>query len=186
MWGHTGTWGDTWEHMGTHWGDMGTTRNVFEGVCASPISCAIILGTFAVQVLIVQFGGSPSAAPPSALSSGSGASSWAWGSWSGARCCCVSRAGRAVPLPRGLRGRSAPGPGGAGRGRAAPGEGAVGAGPEPRPDPDAGGPRLPQQFGGGSSPPAPAGPSPGHPRGGGSFRGAPHAELIFGDTRDIP
>ncbi|RMC22749.1 hypothetical protein DUI87_00249 [Hirundo rustica rustica] len=47
-------------------------RNVFEGVCANPIFCAIVLGTFAVQVLIVQFGGKPFSCSP--LS----AEQWLW------------------------------------------------------------------------------------------------------------
>ncbi|XP_041854174.1 plasma membrane calcium-transporting ATPase 1-like [Melanotaenia boesemani] len=34
-------------------------RNVFEGVFKNPIFCSIILGTFVVQLLIVQFGGKP-------------------------------------------------------------------------------------------------------------------------------
>ncbi|XP_072242577.1 plasma membrane calcium-transporting ATPase 1-like [Leuresthes tenuis] len=34
-------------------------RNVFEGVYSNPIFCSIILGTFVVQLLIVQFGGKP-------------------------------------------------------------------------------------------------------------------------------
>ncbi|XP_054632680.1 plasma membrane calcium-transporting ATPase 1-like isoform X2 [Dunckerocampus dactyliophorus] len=34
-------------------------RNVFEGVFNNPIFCAIVLGTFLIQVLIVQFGGKP-------------------------------------------------------------------------------------------------------------------------------
>ncbi|KAM4573219.1 plasma membrane calcium-transporting ATPase 1-like [Odontesthes bonariensis] len=34
-------------------------RNVFEGVHNNPIFCSIILGTFVVQLVIVQFGGKP-------------------------------------------------------------------------------------------------------------------------------
>ncbi|XP_068856089.1 LOW QUALITY PROTEIN: plasma membrane calcium-transporting ATPase 3-like, partial [Aphelocoma coerulescens] len=47
-------------------------RNVFEGVCGNPIFCAIVLGTFGVQVLIVQFGGKPFSCSP--LS----AEQWLW------------------------------------------------------------------------------------------------------------
>ncbi|XP_057693208.1 plasma membrane calcium-transporting ATPase 1-like isoform X2 [Corythoichthys intestinalis] len=34
-------------------------RNVFDGVLDNPIFCSIVLGTFLIQVLIVQFGGKP-------------------------------------------------------------------------------------------------------------------------------
>ncbi|XP_061898987.1 plasma membrane calcium-transporting ATPase 1-like isoform X1 [Entelurus aequoreus] len=34
-------------------------RNVFQGVFKNPIFCSIVLGTFLIQVLIVQFGGKP-------------------------------------------------------------------------------------------------------------------------------
>ncbi|XP_054476775.1 plasma membrane calcium-transporting ATPase 1-like [Anoplopoma fimbria] len=34
-------------------------RNVFEGVLNNPIFCTIILGTFLIQIVIVQFGGKP-------------------------------------------------------------------------------------------------------------------------------
>uniref|UniRef100_A0A3P8X618 Calcium-transporting ATPase n=1 Tax=Cynoglossus semilaevis TaxID=244447 RepID=A0A3P8X618_CYNSE len=34
-------------------------RNVFEGVYRNPIFCSIILGTFVIQIVIVQFGGKP-------------------------------------------------------------------------------------------------------------------------------
>ncbi|KAM9855087.1 plasma membrane calcium-transporting ATPase 1-like isoform 2-T2 [Aulostomus maculatus] len=34
-------------------------RNVFEGVFNNPIFCSIVLGTFLVQIFIVQFGGKP-------------------------------------------------------------------------------------------------------------------------------
>uniref|UniRef100_A0A674H5E4 Calcium-transporting ATPase n=1 Tax=Taeniopygia guttata TaxID=59729 RepID=A0A674H5E4_TAEGU len=50
-------------------------RNVFEGVCANPTFCTIVLGTFTVQVghvLIVQFGGKPFSCSP--LS----AEQWLW------------------------------------------------------------------------------------------------------------
>ncbi|XP_064331518.1 plasma membrane calcium-transporting ATPase 3 isoform X3 [Phalacrocorax carbo] len=47
-------------------------RNVFDGICASPIFCSIVLGTFAVQIIIVQFGGKPFSCSP--LS----AEQWLW------------------------------------------------------------------------------------------------------------
>ncbi|XP_051916328.1 plasma membrane calcium-transporting ATPase 1-like isoform X1 [Hippocampus zosterae] len=34
-------------------------RNVFDGVLSNPIFCSIVVGTFLIQVLIVQFGGKP-------------------------------------------------------------------------------------------------------------------------------
>ncbi|XP_032378790.1 plasma membrane calcium-transporting ATPase 1 [Etheostoma spectabile] len=34
-------------------------RNVFEGVFNNPIFCSIVLGTFIIQIVIVQFGGKP-------------------------------------------------------------------------------------------------------------------------------
>ncbi|XP_061642382.1 plasma membrane calcium-transporting ATPase 1-like isoform X1 [Phyllopteryx taeniolatus] len=34
-------------------------RNVFEGVYRNPIFCGVVLGTFALQIVIVQFGGKP-------------------------------------------------------------------------------------------------------------------------------
>ncbi|XP_019716045.1 plasma membrane calcium-transporting ATPase 1-like isoform X1 [Hippocampus comes] len=34
-------------------------RNVFEGVYRNPIFCSVVLGTFALQIVIVQFGGKP-------------------------------------------------------------------------------------------------------------------------------
>ncbi|KAM8861779.1 plasma membrane calcium-transporting ATPase 1-like [Synchiropus picturatus] len=34
-------------------------RNVFEGMFNNPIFCSIVLGTFVIQILIVQFGGKP-------------------------------------------------------------------------------------------------------------------------------
>ncbi|XP_070827758.1 plasma membrane calcium-transporting ATPase 1-like isoform X2 [Chaetodon trifascialis] len=34
-------------------------RNVFEGVFNNPIFCSIVLGTFLIQIIIVQFGGKP-------------------------------------------------------------------------------------------------------------------------------
>ncbi|XP_068104447.1 plasma membrane calcium-transporting ATPase 3 isoform X3 [Hyperolius riggenbachi] len=39
-------------------------RNVFDGIFANPIFCSIVLGTFAVQILIVQFGGKPFSCTP--------------------------------------------------------------------------------------------------------------------------
>ncbi|XP_015198206.1 plasma membrane calcium-transporting ATPase 4 isoform X2 [Lepisosteus oculatus] len=34
-------------------------RNVFEGIYRNPIFCAVVIGTFACQIIIVQFGGKP-------------------------------------------------------------------------------------------------------------------------------
>ncbi|XP_026077096.1 plasma membrane calcium-transporting ATPase 1-like isoform X5 [Carassius auratus] len=34
-------------------------RNVFEGIYRNPIFCCVVLGTFALQIVIVQFGGKP-------------------------------------------------------------------------------------------------------------------------------
>ncbi|XP_066436764.1 plasma membrane calcium-transporting ATPase 3 isoform X1 [Eleutherodactylus coqui] len=39
-------------------------RNVFDGIFANPIFCSIVLGTFAVQIFIVQFGGKPFSCSP--------------------------------------------------------------------------------------------------------------------------
>ncbi|KAM9859491.1 plasma membrane calcium-transporting ATPase 2 isoform 8-T8 [Aulostomus maculatus] len=39
-------------------------RNVFEGIFRNPIFCTIVFGTFAVQILIVQFGGKPFSCQP--------------------------------------------------------------------------------------------------------------------------
>ncbi|XP_073496035.1 plasma membrane calcium-transporting ATPase 3 isoform X2 [Phyllobates terribilis] len=39
-------------------------RNVFDGIFANPIFCSIVLGTFGVQILIVQFGGKPFSCSP--------------------------------------------------------------------------------------------------------------------------
>uniref|UniRef100_A0A8C9TE98 Calcium-transporting ATPase n=1 Tax=Scleropages formosus TaxID=113540 RepID=A0A8C9TE98_SCLFO len=39
-------------------------RNVFDGIFSNPIFCSIVLGTFAVQVVIVQFGGKPFSCAP--------------------------------------------------------------------------------------------------------------------------
>ncbi|KAF0034473.1 hypothetical protein F2P81_012231 [Scophthalmus maximus] len=39
-------------------------RNVFHGILRNPIFCSIVLGTFGVQILIVQFGGKPFSCKP--------------------------------------------------------------------------------------------------------------------------
>ncbi|XP_019132854.1 plasma membrane calcium-transporting ATPase 2 isoform X1 [Larimichthys crocea] len=39
-------------------------RNVFEGIFRNPIFCSIVFGTFAVQIVIVQFGGKPFSCQP--------------------------------------------------------------------------------------------------------------------------
>ncbi|XP_005950708.2 plasma membrane calcium-transporting ATPase 3b [Haplochromis burtoni] len=39
-------------------------RNVFDGIFSNPIFCSIVLGTFAVQIVIVQFGGKPFSCQP--------------------------------------------------------------------------------------------------------------------------
>ncbi|XP_071774824.1 plasma membrane calcium-transporting ATPase 3b isoform X2 [Centroberyx gerrardi] len=39
-------------------------RNVFDGIFGNPIFCSIVLGTFAVQVVIVQWGGKPFSCAP--------------------------------------------------------------------------------------------------------------------------
>ncbi|XP_073447008.1 plasma membrane calcium-transporting ATPase 3 isoform X2 [Dendrobates tinctorius] len=39
-------------------------RNVFDGIFANPIFCSIVLGTFGVQIIIVQFGGKPFSCSP--------------------------------------------------------------------------------------------------------------------------
>ncbi|XP_030639397.1 plasma membrane calcium-transporting ATPase 3a isoform X3 [Chanos chanos] len=39
-------------------------RNVFDGIFGNPIFCGIVLGTFAVQIVIVQFGGKPFSCAP--------------------------------------------------------------------------------------------------------------------------
>ncbi|XP_054976089.1 plasma membrane calcium-transporting ATPase 3 isoform X2 [Sorex araneus] len=39
-------------------------RNVFRGVFSNPIFCGIVLGTFAIQIIIVQFGGKPFSCSP--------------------------------------------------------------------------------------------------------------------------
>ncbi|XP_072482869.1 plasma membrane calcium-transporting ATPase 3 isoform X10 [Notamacropus eugenii] len=39
-------------------------RNVFEGIFSNPIFCSIVLGTFGIQIVIVQFGGKPFSCAP--------------------------------------------------------------------------------------------------------------------------
>ncbi|KAL7398743.1 hypothetical protein ABVT39_014542 [Epinephelus coioides] len=39
-------------------------RNVFDGIFANPIFCTIVVGTFAVQIVIVQWGGKPFSCAP--------------------------------------------------------------------------------------------------------------------------
>ncbi|XP_018581260.1 plasma membrane calcium-transporting ATPase 3b isoform X2 [Scleropages formosus] len=39
-------------------------RNVFDGIFSNPIFCSIVLGTFGVQIVIVQFGGKPFSCAP--------------------------------------------------------------------------------------------------------------------------
>ncbi|XP_038146055.1 plasma membrane calcium-transporting ATPase 2 isoform X1 [Cyprinodon tularosa] len=39
-------------------------RNVFEGIFRNPIFCSIVFGTFAIQIVIVQFGGKPFSCQP--------------------------------------------------------------------------------------------------------------------------
>uniref|UniRef100_A0A672NKB8 Calcium-transporting ATPase n=1 Tax=Sinocyclocheilus grahami TaxID=75366 RepID=A0A672NKB8_SINGR len=39
-------------------------RNVFDGIFGNPIFCSIVLGTFGVQIVIVQFGGKPFSCAP--------------------------------------------------------------------------------------------------------------------------
>ncbi|XP_053150614.1 plasma membrane calcium-transporting ATPase 2 isoform X17 [Hemicordylus capensis] len=47
-------------------------RNVFDGIFRNPIFCTIVLGTFAVQIVIVQFGGKPFSCSPLELDQ------WLW------------------------------------------------------------------------------------------------------------
>ncbi|XP_018116777.1 plasma membrane calcium-transporting ATPase 2 isoform X2 [Xenopus laevis] len=47
-------------------------RNVFAGIYRNPIFCAIVLGTFAIQIVIVQFGGKPFSCAPLQLDQ------WMW------------------------------------------------------------------------------------------------------------
>ncbi|XP_061470220.1 plasma membrane calcium-transporting ATPase 3 isoform X13 [Rhineura floridana] len=39
-------------------------RNVFDGIFGNPIFCTIVLGTFGIQIMIVQFGGKPFSCSP--------------------------------------------------------------------------------------------------------------------------
>ncbi|XDV49366.1 hypothetical protein PO909_018634 [Leuciscus waleckii] len=39
-------------------------RNVFDGIFSNPIFCSIVVGTFAIQIVIVQFGGKPFSCSP--------------------------------------------------------------------------------------------------------------------------
>ncbi|XP_072928182.1 plasma membrane calcium-transporting ATPase 2 isoform X5 [Hemitrygon akajei] len=39
-------------------------KNVFDGIFRNPIFCSIVFGTFAVQILIIQFGGKPFSCTP--------------------------------------------------------------------------------------------------------------------------
>ncbi|XP_077002450.1 plasma membrane calcium-transporting ATPase 3 isoform X5 [Tamandua tetradactyla] len=39
-------------------------RNVFDGIFGNPIFCTIVLGTFGIQIVIVQFGGKPFSCSP--------------------------------------------------------------------------------------------------------------------------
>uniref|UniRef100_A0A674HG43 P-type Ca(2+) transporter n=1 Tax=Taeniopygia guttata TaxID=59729 RepID=A0A674HG43_TAEGU len=192
-------------------------RNVFEGVCANPVFCAIVLGTFVGQgdmgghcgdigdilgtlghmgthmgtfrnVLIVQFGGKPFSCSP--LS----AEQWLW---------CLF-----VGLGELLWGqvRDTPTWGHAQDPR--PPRGHAHLGPRPPGHPEVaelgrgkvlwvrGLSRVQTQMrvvrafrsnlGGGPPPLARPDPPLGLIGGGGPFGVPPHAELIFGDTRDIP
>ncbi|XP_077133400.1 plasma membrane calcium-transporting ATPase 2 isoform X7 [Ranitomeya variabilis] len=47
-------------------------HNVFDGIFRNPIFCAIVLGTFAIQIVIVQFGGKPFSCAPLQLDQ------WMW------------------------------------------------------------------------------------------------------------
>ncbi|KAM4820906.1 plasma membrane calcium-transporting ATPase 2 isoform 1-T2 [Thomomys bottae] len=47
-------------------------RNVFDGIFRNPIFCTIVLGTFAIQIAIVQFGGKPFSCSPLQLDQ------WMW------------------------------------------------------------------------------------------------------------
>ncbi|XP_077780946.1 plasma membrane calcium-transporting ATPase 2 isoform X7 [Podarcis muralis] len=47
-------------------------RNVFDGIFRNPIFCTIVLGTFVVQIVIVQFGGKPFSCSPLELDQ------WMW------------------------------------------------------------------------------------------------------------
>nr|XP_056722960.1 plasma membrane calcium-transporting ATPase 2 isoform X5 [Euleptes europaea] len=47
-------------------------RNVFDGIFRNPIFCTIVLGTFGVQIVIIQFGGKPFSCSPLQLDQ------WMW------------------------------------------------------------------------------------------------------------
>uniref|UniRef100_A0A668AEW6 Calcium-transporting ATPase n=1 Tax=Myripristis murdjan TaxID=586833 RepID=A0A668AEW6_9TELE len=47
-------------------------RNVFDSIFSNPIFCSIVLGTFAVQIVIVQFGGKPFSCAPLSIDQ------WLW------------------------------------------------------------------------------------------------------------
>uniref|UniRef100_A0A1A7XME8 Calcium-transporting ATPase n=2 Tax=Iconisemion striatum TaxID=60296 RepID=A0A1A7XME8_9TELE len=47
-------------------------RNVFEGIYKNPIFCSVVLGTFVLQIIIVQFGGKPFSCHPLSLDQ------WLW------------------------------------------------------------------------------------------------------------
>ncbi|XP_075705487.1 plasma membrane calcium-transporting ATPase 2-like isoform X1 [Rhinoderma darwinii] len=47
-------------------------RNVFDGIFRNPIFCTIVLGTFVIQIVIVQFGGKPFSCSPLQLDQ------WMW------------------------------------------------------------------------------------------------------------
>ncbi|XP_069500005.1 plasma membrane calcium-transporting ATPase 2 isoform X2 [Ambystoma mexicanum] len=47
-------------------------RNVFDGIFKNPIFCSIVVGTFGVQIIIVQFGGKPFSCSPLQLDQ------WMW------------------------------------------------------------------------------------------------------------
>ncbi|XP_004625086.1 plasma membrane calcium-transporting ATPase 2 isoform X1 [Octodon degus] len=47
-------------------------RNVFDGIFRNPIFCTIVLGTFTIQIVIVQFGGKPFSCSPLQLDQ------WMW------------------------------------------------------------------------------------------------------------
>ncbi|XP_041747781.1 plasma membrane calcium-transporting ATPase 2 isoform X5 [Coregonus clupeaformis] len=47
-------------------------RNVFDGIFRNPIFCSIVFGTFAIQIVIVQFGGKPFSCTPLNLEK------WGW------------------------------------------------------------------------------------------------------------
>ncbi|XP_065740917.1 plasma membrane calcium-transporting ATPase 2 isoform X16 [Phocoena phocoena] len=47
-------------------------RNVFDGIFRNPIFCTIVLGTFTIQIVIVQFGGKPFSCSPLQLDQ------WLW------------------------------------------------------------------------------------------------------------